>query len=121
MVSSVGCPDPTAALKHWVYGTAVALVFPAALFPSNAPLVGTLLSFATFGVGFIARPVGGLFFGHIGDSPHRVHYFQRRAHRGEQLFAGGLFATAFACTTSSAHGQPLIRTLRFTAAHYSPG
>ena len=65
MVSSVGCPDPTAALKHWVYGTAVALVFPAALFPSNAPLVGTLLSFATFGVGYIARPVGGLFFGHI--------------------------------------------------------
>jgi MFS family permease len=62
----------TVACIEWydffVYGTAAALVFPAAFFPSNAPLVGTLLSFTTFGVGFIARPLGGLVFGHIGDT-----------------------------------------------------
>jgi MFS family permease len=62
----------TVACIQWydffVYGTAATLVFPAAFFPSNAPLVGTLLSFTTFGVGFIARPLGGLVFGHIGDT-----------------------------------------------------
>jgi metabolite-proton symporter len=51
----------------FIYGTAAALVFPALFFPSTSPLVGTLLSFATFGVGFLARPVGGVVFGHFGD------------------------------------------------------
>jgi metabolite-proton symporter len=51
----------------FIYGTAAALVFPELFFPSSTPLVGTLLSFATFGVGFLARPVGGVVFGHFGD------------------------------------------------------
>lgn len=51
----------------FIYGTAAALVFPALFFPDSTPLVGTLLSFATFGVGFLARPVGGVVFGHFGD------------------------------------------------------
>lgn len=51
----------------FIYGTAAALVFPALFFPDSSPLVGTLLSFATFGVGFLARPVGGVVFGHFGD------------------------------------------------------
>jgi metabolite-proton symporter len=51
----------------FIYGTAAALVFPALFFPSTSPLVGTLLSFATLGVGFLARPVGGVVFGHFGD------------------------------------------------------
>jgi MFS family permease len=51
----------------FIYGTAAALVFPALFFPTSSPLVGTLLSFATFGVGFLARPVGGVVFGHFGD------------------------------------------------------
>lgn len=51
----------------FIYGTAAALVFPALFFPSTGPLIGTLLSFATFGVGFFARPVGGVVFGHFGD------------------------------------------------------
>src|SRR5437870_6381563 len=51
----------------FLYGTAAALVFGELFFPKFDPLVGTLLSFATFGVGFFARPFGGLFFGYLGD------------------------------------------------------
>src|SRR5690348_11926818 len=51
----------------FIYGTAAALVFNEACFPKFDPAVGTLAAFATFGVGFVARPFGGLFFGHFGD------------------------------------------------------
>ena len=51
----------------FLYGTAAGIVFNKLYFPSDDPLVGTLLSFATFALGFIARPIGGLIFGHIGD------------------------------------------------------
>lgn len=51
----------------FIYGTAAALVFPKLFFTDADPLIGTLLSFATFGVGFLARPLGGIVFGHFGD------------------------------------------------------
>ena len=51
----------------FIYGTAAALVFPALFFPEFSPLAGTLASFATFAVGFLARPLGGVIFGHYGD------------------------------------------------------
>ncbi|EID55031.1 MFS transporter [Saccharomonospora xinjiangensis] len=51
----------------FIYGLAAALVFNKLFFPGADPLVGTLLAFASFGVGFIARPLGGLVFGHFGD------------------------------------------------------
>ncbi|HKO84240.1 MAG TPA: MFS transporter [Actinomycetota bacterium] len=51
----------------FLYGTASALVFNKLFFPNFDPLVGTLLAFATYAVGFIARPLGGLVFGHFGD------------------------------------------------------
>ncbi|WP_033289757.1 MFS transporter [Amycolatopsis jejuensis] len=51
----------------FIYGTAAALVFPQLFFPGQSPLTGVLLSFATFAVGFVARPLGGMLFGHIGD------------------------------------------------------
>jgi MFS transporter, MHS family, shikimate and dehydroshikimate transport protein len=51
----------------FIYGTAAALVFNETFFPKFDPAVGTLVAFATFGVGFLARPFGGLFFGHFGD------------------------------------------------------
>ncbi|ONI78007.1 MFS transporter [Actinosynnema sp. ALI-1.44] len=51
----------------FIYGTAAALVFPQLFFPEQTALTGALLSFATFAVGFIARPLGGMLFGHIGD------------------------------------------------------
>jgi MHS family shikimate/dehydroshikimate transporter-like MFS transporter len=51
----------------FLYGMASALIFNELFFPEQTPLVGTLLAFATFGVGFGARPIGGLVFGHFGD------------------------------------------------------
>src|SRR3979490_3101683 len=51
----------------FIYGTAAALVFNKLFFPSFDPLVGTLLAFTTYAVGFIARPLGGIVFGHYGD------------------------------------------------------
>ncbi len=51
----------------FLYGTAAALVFGPLFFPKSDPLVGTLLSFATFGIGFVVRPLGGIFFGIMGD------------------------------------------------------
>jgi len=52
----------------FIYGTAAALIFPAAFFPSDLPpLVGLFAAFGTLAVGFIARPIGGIVFGHYGD------------------------------------------------------
>ena len=51
----------------FIYGTAAALVFGQLFFPNEEPLIGTLAAFATYAVGFVARPVGGLVFGHFGD------------------------------------------------------
>ncbi|AJP01507.1 MFS transporter [Streptomyces cyaneogriseus subsp. noncyanogenus] len=51
----------------FVYGTAAALVLGPLFFPAFSPLAGTLAAFATFGVGFVARPLGSVLFGHIGD------------------------------------------------------
>ncbi|NHH84529.1 shikimate transporter [Burkholderia gladioli] len=50
-----------------LYGIVAALVFNAAFFPKVSPTMGTLAAFATFGVGFLFRPLGGVVFGHYGD------------------------------------------------------
>jgi MHS family shikimate/dehydroshikimate transporter-like MFS transporter len=54
-----------------LYGTVAALVFDKLFFPNVQPVIATLASFATFGVGFLARPVGGAIFGHYGDKVGR--------------------------------------------------
>jgi metabolite-proton symporter len=51
----------------FIYGTAAALVFPGLFFPGFGDTGATILSYSTFAVGFVARPVGGLIFGHFGD------------------------------------------------------
>ena len=52
---------------YFLYGTAAALVFPRLFFPKFDPLVGTLLAFSTYTIGFMARPFAGVVFGHFGD------------------------------------------------------
>ena len=82
---SSGANEPTgiktpkkAALASWIgsaleyydffiYGTGAALVFNKVFFASSDPATGTLLALATFGVGYVARPIGAFFMGHIGD------------------------------------------------------
>ena len=51
----------------FIYGVAAALVFNKLFFPAFEPLTGTLLAFSTYALGFFARPVGGVIFGHFGD------------------------------------------------------
>lgn len=50
-----------------IYGLAAALIFNNQFFPNFDPVAGTLLAFATFAVGFLARPIGAIIFGHMGD------------------------------------------------------
>jgi MFS family permease len=82
--SGTGTPAPTvgnprkAALAAWIgsaleyydffiYGTAAALVFGQVFFADSDPFLATLLAIATFGVGYLARPLGALVLGHMGD------------------------------------------------------
>jgi metabolite-proton symporter len=51
----------------FLYGAAAALVFNKLFFPKSDPLTGTMLAFATYALGFAARPIGGVVFGHFGD------------------------------------------------------
>ena len=51
----------------FIYGTAAATVFAPRFFPQVSPVAGTLAAFATFGAGFVARPIGGIVMGHFGD------------------------------------------------------
>ena len=53
--------------EFFIYGTMAALVFSKLFFPDYSSFAGTLASFATFAIGFVARPVGSILFGHFGD------------------------------------------------------
>lgn len=57
----------------FIYATAASLVFPAIFFPKTDPKVGILLSLLTYGVGYVARPIGALVLGQIGDKKGRKH------------------------------------------------
>jgi MFS transporter, MHS family, shikimate and dehydroshikimate transport protein len=52
---------------YFLYGAATALIFNQLYFPTVDPLIGTLAAFSAFAVGFVARPLGGIVFGHFGD------------------------------------------------------
>ena len=52
----------------FLYGTAAALIFNKLFFPTFDPWIGTLLAFTTYALGFLARPLGGVVFGHYGDT-----------------------------------------------------
>ncbi len=82
----------------FIYGMAAALVFGDLFFPKADPTVGTLLAFATFGVGFFARPFGGLFFGRLGDRIGRKPVLVITL----LLVGGGTFLIGFLPTYESA-------------------
>nr|AYM53293.1 major facilitator superfamily protein [Cystobacter fuscus] len=78
----------------FLYGTAAALIFNRLFFPSFDPLMGTLAAFATFAVGFIARPLGGIIFGHFGDKLGRKSMLSATLMiMGVATFAIGLLPT----------------------------
>jgi metabolite-proton symporter len=95
----------------FIYGTAAALVFNKLFFPSFEPLVGTLLAFATYAVGFIARPVGGVVFGHYGDKLGRKNVLVATLLlMGVATFAIGLLPTH---ASIGVWAPILLVTLRF--------
>jgi len=63
--SAIGCVIEW--YDFFLYGVVAGLVFNKLFFPNQDPFVGMLLAYATFAVGFVARPVGGIVFGHFGD------------------------------------------------------
>ncbi|MFD3554834.1 MFS transporter [Streptomyces goshikiensis] len=95
----------------FVYGTAAALVLGPLFFPSFSPLAGTLAAFGTFGIGFLARPLGSALFGHIGD-----RYGRRPVLLGSLLLTG-LATVAVGCVPSYASigvaAPVLLLLLRF--------
>ncbi|MEV0601966.1 MFS transporter [Streptomyces sp. NPDC050315] len=92
----------------FLYGSAAALVFNKLFFPESDPLVGTLLSFLTYAVGFVARPIGALVFGHYGDKLGRKKLLVLSLlMMGGATFAIGLLPTH--ATIGSA--APLLLTL----------
>ncbi|MEK8173754.1 MFS transporter [Streptomyces sp. M19] len=80
---------------YFIFGTASALVFGDLFFPSEEPIYGTLSSFAVFGVGFAARPIGGIVAGHLGDRLGRKNILVLTILvMGFATFAMGLLPTA---------------------------
>ena len=55
----------------FIYATAASLVFPQIFFPSENPTVAIVASLATYGVGYVARPIGAFVLGHLGDTHGR--------------------------------------------------
>src|SRR3954454_24256794 len=55
----------------FIYASAAALIFPRIFFPSDNPQVAIVASLATYGVGYVARPIGAFFLGHWGDTHGR--------------------------------------------------
>src|SRR4051794_10697922 len=95
----------------FIYATAAALVFGKLFFPHASPLIGTLLAFSTFWAGFVARPIGGLVFGHFGDRFGRKPALMTcLLMMGSATFTIGLLPTA---GTIGALAPVLLVLLRF--------
>ncbi|MFE2751944.1 MFS transporter [Actinosynnema sp. NPDC059335] len=92
----------------FLYGSAAALVFNKLFFPTADPLTGTLLAFTTYAIGFLARPLGGLVFGHFGDKLGRKKLLVLSLLlMGGATFAMGLLPTYAAIGVAA----PLLLTL----------
>ncbi|GAA2873771.1 MFS transporter [Actinoplanes cyaneus] len=95
----------------FLYSSAAALVFGKLFFPSFEPLTATLLAFATYAVGFVARPLGGILFGHFGDRTGRKGVLVATLLlMGGATFLVGLLPTH---STIGAAAPILLVTLRF--------
>lgn len=103
----------------FIYGTAAALVFPTAFFPADMPaLVSLIAAFGTFAVGFIARPVGGIVFGHYGDK------MGRKAALVTALMIMGVATTLIGCLPTYASigvAAPLLLVLLRFAQGFAVG
>ncbi|MFG2998544.1 MFS transporter [Streptomyces sp. NPDC048340] len=92
----------------FLYGTAAALVFNKLFFPTSDPLTGTLIAFLTYAIGFLARPLGGVVFGHFGDKLGRKKLLVLSL----LLMGGATFAMGLLPTHASIGvGAPILLTV----------
>ncbi|MEI5097342.1 MFS transporter [Streptomyces sp. PmtG] len=92
----------------FLYGSAAALVFNELFFPTADPLTGTLIAFVTYAIGFLARPLGGVVFGHFGDKVGRKKLLVLSLLlMGGSTFAMGLLPTYAAIGV----GAPILLTV----------
>ncbi|MFE0385522.1 MFS transporter [Streptomyces bungoensis] len=92
----------------FLYGSAAALVFNTQFFPTADPLVGTLIAFITYAIGFVARPLGGVVFGHFGDKIGR----KRLLVLSLLMMGGATFAMGLLPTYGSIGvGAPILLTV----------
>jgi metabolite-proton symporter len=97
----------------FLYGTAAALVFNKLFFPGSDPLVGTMLAFTTYALGFLARPLGGVVFGHFGDKIGRKGMLVLTLlMMGLATFAIGLLPTYATLGVSAAVILTLLRLIQ---------
>jgi MFS family permease len=77
VVRRVAAASVIGATVEWydffLYGVVAGIVFDKQYFPVDDAFVSTMLAYATFAVGFVTRPLGGLLFGHLGDQIGRAH------------------------------------------------
>ncbi len=90
---------------YYIFGAATVLVLNSQFFPTLDPFAGTLASFATFAVAFIARPFGGAFFGHFGDK------IGRKKMLVWSVLAMGLGTLVWGCSPPTT--PPSVSGLRF--------
>jgi MHS family shikimate/dehydroshikimate transporter-like MFS transporter len=94
-----------------VYGTLTAIVFAKLFFPTADPVVGILLAFVTYAVGFLSRPLGGIVFGHLGDRyGRRSMLMWSLCLMGGTTFCMGLLPTY---ATAGVWAPILLAVLRF--------
>ncbi|MFG2209483.1 MFS transporter [Streptomyces sp. NPDC048638] len=92
----------------FLYGTAAALVFNKLFFPTSDPLTGTLIAFVTYAIGFMARPLGGVVFGHFGDKVGRKKLLVLSL----MMMGGATFAMGLLPTHASIGvGAPVLLTV----------
>jgi metabolite-proton symporter len=89
----------------FLYGTAAALVFNRQFFPQADPLTGAMLAFTTYALGFLARPLGGLVFGHFGDRIGRKQLLMA------SLILMGVATVLIGCLPTYAQVGPLAPAL----------
>src|SRR5260370_3168568 len=98
----------------YIYGTAAALVLGQAFFPKSEPSAQTLNAFLTFGIAFVARPIGSMLFGHFGDR------IGRKSTLVASMLVMGLSTTAIGALPTFAQAGALAPWL-FCLLRFAPG